>query len=94
MTIQSILKDIGSPAHSGADTTVVPSVFFAEYADKCIAAGATLAFMYAMLRSMIAAWVLGGVRWRGTHYPLRELRKHNSPFGWERAAAKPFEPKN
>ena len=46
-----------------------------------------LAFCWAMLRSMMAAWVQGGVVWRGTHYPLLELRRHNSPFRW-RAAVK------
>ena len=46
-----------------------------------------LAFLYAMLRSMLAAFWFGGVRWRGTHYPLRELRRHNSQRYWERAAA-------
>jgi hypothetical protein len=25
--------------------------------------------------------------WRGTFYPLRELRMHNSPWQWERSAA-------
>jgi len=42
-------------------------------------------FIYAMLRSMVVAFLIGGVRWRGTHYPLQELRRHNSPFYWERA---------
>ena len=42
-------------------------------------------FIYAMLRSMVFAFLIGGVRWRGTHYPLQELRRHNSPFYWERA---------
>ncbi len=41
-----------------------------------------VAFCWAMMRSMLAAWVKGGVVWRGTHYPLRELRKHNSPLRW------------
>jgi glycosyltransferase involved in cell wall biosynthesis len=45
-----------------------------------------LVFVYAMLRSMVAAFVIGGVRWRGTKYPLRELRRTNSPRQWERAA--------
>jgi len=45
-----------------------------------------LAFTYAMLRSMVVVGWQDGVRWRGTHYPLRELREHNSPGRWERAA--------
>ncbi|HVG27415.1 MAG TPA: glycosyltransferase family 2 protein [Acidobacteriaceae bacterium] len=47
-----------------------------------------LAMIWAMLRSMLSAMVRRGVMWRGTFYPLRELREHNSPFVWERAAAK------
>jgi GT2 family glycosyltransferase len=43
-----------------------------------------LAFIWAMLRSMAAVLWRGGVVWRGTHYPLRELRKHNSPRKWRR----------
>jgi hypothetical protein len=31
-----------------------------------------------------------GVVWRGTHYALAELRQHNSPFVWERAARERF----
>ncbi len=40
------------------------------------------AFCWAMLRSMLAALVRGGVVWRGTHYPLRELRRQNSSWRW------------
>jgi GT2 family glycosyltransferase len=47
-----------------------------------------LALMFAMVRSMAVVVVQRGVRWRGTHYPLRDLQKHNSPFVWERAARK------
>ena len=47
-----------------------------------------LAVMFAMLQSMLAVWARRGVVWRGTHYPLRDLRRHNSPFVWERAARK------
>jgi glycosyltransferase involved in cell wall biosynthesis len=47
-----------------------------------------LALMFAMLRSMVVVWVRRGVVWRGTYYPLRDLRRHNSPFVWERAARK------
>jgi len=36
--------------------------------------GATL-FVYTMLRSMVLTLVRGGVVWRGTFYPLEELRK-------------------
>ena len=44
--------------------------------------------IFAMVRSMVVVWVKRGVDWRGTHYPLRDLRRHNSPFIWERAARK------
>ncbi|HEY4358634.1 MAG TPA: glycosyltransferase [Acidobacteriaceae bacterium] len=44
----------------------------------------TVAFVWALLRSMLAAWIRRGVVWRGTHYPLSELRKHNSPMQWRR----------
>jgi hypothetical protein len=44
--------------------------------------------MYAMLRSMVVVLWRGGVMWRGTHYRLRDLRRHNSPFVWEREARK------
>jgi hypothetical protein len=44
--------------------------------------------MFALLRSMVVVLFKRGVMWRGTFYPLRDLRKHNSPFVWERAARK------
>lgn len=40
-------------------------------------------FMYGMLRSMVVTWMNRGIVWRGTLYPLRELRKFNSPFQWK-----------
>jgi glycosyltransferase involved in cell wall biosynthesis len=46
-----------------------------------------IVFLYAMVRSMLVVFWFGGVRWRGTYYPLRELRRHNRPMQWERAAA-------
>ncbi len=42
------------------------------------------AFIWAMLRSMAVVLWRGGVVWRGTHYSLRELRRHNSPWKWRR----------
>lgn len=42
---------------------------------------------WAMIRSMLAVWIRRGVMWRGTFYPLRELRMHNNPLQWERSAA-------
>jgi len=36
---------------------------------------AALIFVYIAFRSMLAAWKHGGVVWRGTLYPLSELRK-------------------
>jgi glycosyltransferase involved in cell wall biosynthesis len=47
-----------------------------------------VAMIFAMLRSMVVVLVRRGVMWRGTLYPLRDLRQHNSPFVWERAARK------
>ena len=43
-----------------------------------------VAFLYALLRSMVVVWKDGGVKWRGTLYPLRELRRWNSPLQWKR----------
>lgn len=34
--------------------------------------------IYAMLRSMTLTLYRGGIEWRGTFYPLRELRKHDA----------------
>lgn len=43
---------------------------------------------WAMLRSMLVVMIQGGVTWRGTKYPLWELRRHNDPWLWEMAAAR------
>ncbi len=45
---------------------------------------AVFVMAWAMLRSMLSVWARRGVMWRGTFYPLRELRMHNSPWQWER----------
>ncbi|HLI75633.1 MAG TPA: glycosyltransferase family 2 protein [Acidobacteriaceae bacterium] len=47
-----------------------------------------LALLWAMLRSVIVTLWRGGVRWRDTFYPLRDLRPWNSPFRWEFEAAR------
>ncbi len=47
-----------------------------------------LVLIWAMVRSVLVTLWRGGVRWRETFYPLRELRLHNSPFAWEFEAAK------
>jgi glycosyltransferase involved in cell wall biosynthesis len=44
--------------------------------------------MFALLRSMVVVLFRRGVMWRGTFYRLSDLRRHNSPFVWERAARK------
>ena len=36
----------------------------------------SLLFLFAMGRSIVMTLLLGGVTWRGTFYPLKELRKH------------------
>jgi hypothetical protein len=41
---------------------------------------AALLFVYAMVRSTALTLIRGGVVWRGTFYPLRELREHAGPF--------------
>ena len=37
-------------------------------------------FIYTLLRSMILTLTQGGVRWRGTFYSLKELRKNSAPL--------------
>ena len=46
-------------------------------------AGAAM-MCWALLRSVYAVLRDGGVRWRGTLYPLRELRRYNSQWRWMR----------
>jgi glycosyltransferase involved in cell wall biosynthesis len=41
---------------------------------------AALVFVYAMVRSMVLTLMRGGVVWRGTFYPLHELREHAGPL--------------
>ena len=47
-----------------------------------------VAMIFAIARSMVVVLLQRGVMWRGTLYPLRDLRTHNSPFVWEREAKK------
>jgi GT2 family glycosyltransferase len=39
-----------------------------------------LIFVFALLRSMLTTLKQGGVTWRGTFYPLAELRKNSAPL--------------
>jgi glycosyltransferase involved in cell wall biosynthesis len=41
---------------------------------------AALLMIYTLLRSMLTTLRQGGVLWRGTFYPLGELKKHVAPF--------------
>lgn len=43
-------------------------------------APATAVVLYALLRSMVLALVRGGIEWRGTRYPLEELRQQAGPL--------------
>ncbi len=47
-----------------------------------------VAMIFALLRSMVVVLMQRGVMWRGTLYPLRDLRRHNRPFVWARDARK------
>ncbi|MHB1022486.1 MAG: glycosyltransferase [Acidobacteriaceae bacterium] len=40
----------------------------------------TCLFIYTLMRSMLTTLVQGGVIWRGTLYPLKELRKNAGPL--------------
>jgi glycosyltransferase involved in cell wall biosynthesis len=61
-------REFGDP--SGAATMLRLAAFPA----------AALVFIYAMVRSTVLTLMRGGVVWRGTFYPLRELREHAGPF--------------
>jgi glycosyltransferase involved in cell wall biosynthesis len=41
---------------------------------------AAMLLLYALLRSMVTTWRQGGVIWRGTFYPLEELRRYAAPL--------------
>jgi glycosyltransferase involved in cell wall biosynthesis len=41
---------------------------------------ATVLFLYALLRSTVLTIAHNGILWRGTFYPLRELRAHTGPL--------------
>ncbi|MBT9329777.1 glycosyltransferase [Paracidobacterium acidisoli] len=41
---------------------------------------AAVLIVYSMIRSMVVTLAQGGVVWRGTFYPLRELKKHAGPL--------------
>lgn len=40
----------------------------------------TILFVYSLLRSMLTTLSSGGVTWRGTFYPLADLRKNTTPL--------------
>ncbi len=37
---------------------------------------ATLLFIYILWRSALSIFLHGGIDWRGTHYPLEELKRN------------------
>jgi hypothetical protein len=44
-------------------------------------APAIAVLLFALMRSMVLTLKRGGVKWRGTFYPLKELRR-NAGRGW------------
>lgn len=48
--------------------------------NAALAPFAALLLIYALLRSMVTTLRQGGVLWRGTFYPLAELKKHVAPM--------------
>ena len=48
--------------------------------NAALAPFAALLLIYALLRSMVTTLRQGGVVWRGTFYPLAELKKHIAPM--------------
>jgi hypothetical protein len=40
----------------------------------------TALLVYSLLRSMVLTLTRGGVMWRGTFYPLKDLRRHAGPL--------------
>jgi glycosyltransferase involved in cell wall biosynthesis len=48
--------------------------------NAALAPFAALLLIYALLRSMVTTLRQGGVVWRGTFYPLTELKKHVAPM--------------
>ena len=52
----------------------IPSAYFLTFP---IAAALLI---YALFRSVIVTLLHGGIRWRGTFYPLSELRRNSGPL--------------
>jgi len=55
----------------------VPSAYFLTFP---IAAAVLI---YALFRSVLVTLLRGGIRWRGTFYPISELRKNSGPLRWQ-----------
>jgi glycosyltransferase involved in cell wall biosynthesis len=60
---------IGFSYHASRRMTRVPAWYALAFAPSALLVG------WALLRSMLLALVRGGVMWRGTLYPLKELRR-------------------
>jgi hypothetical protein len=67
--IVSILAIFGLYANM-SQFNEIPLVYALTYPVSCVL------IMFAILRSTVLALVRGGIIWRGTKYPLRELREH------------------
>lgn len=74
-----LVHPLGWVALAGAASAVVPALALARrdgapWAAALVVPLARVLLPLALLRSTVLALVRGGIRWRGTHHPLRALR--------------------
>jgi hypothetical protein len=70
---------------NGAIVTVIYSILFVNSSRLATQRSSVLLFplgallcSYILLRSMLTALLNNGIEWRGTHYPLDQLRRNRT----------------